>query len=518
MCVQYGVWVTNFMNKWLPKSLYRQILLVLIVCFFAVFLLLIYLIPKISQSYQQEIMQNMHGHVAGYVVDHYLLSENGELKLEEAKSVFHNLMILGANFEFYILDLQGEIKAFSAEPNKVVRERVNLTPIREYLNTDGDIAPILGDDPRQTARQKVFSVAPIMDGDNLKGYLYVVIGSQIYDTAAAQVFGSSQLQWGFWGALIGLAFCLFMGLFLTRLSTRPLRTLTRAVDANKNSILTGFEEAIAPLPEPRSNVFPVSEEVATLTQSFNALIGKMAEQFADLKNLHELRRELVAHISHDLRSPLASLMGYLETWQIQKNNLSSEQSNQYVGIALRNAKKMNNLIEQLFELAHLESGDVKVDIEPFSIAELAQDVLQKFALTAEKKQVQLQVTPQETHILVMGDVEKLERVLSNLVDNALRHTQVGGTITIRLSEQGHLVAVEVNDTGIGMARNELSRIFDAHYKAENSVRGNTSNAGLGLAITKKLLALHDCSIQVSSEQGKGTSFKFALPGPESRAA
>lgn len=502
----------------MPRALYKQILLVLIACFLAIVLLLVYLIPKISQSYQQEIMQSMHSHVADYVVKHYSLSENGQLNVEGVASIFHDLMVLGANFEFYILDAQGRVQAFSADPAVVLRKRVALEPLRNYLDQRSAALPILGNDPRHAARQKVFSAAPIIDNEQLLGYVYVVIGSQIYDSVAAQVFGNKQAQLGIWGAIAGLLLCFALGLFLTRLSTRPLCELTKAVDHRKNSILSGAEEAIAPLQAPATRPFPVSQEIASLSESFNALLRKMADQFADLKNLHELRRELVSHISHDLRSPLASLMGYLETMQMQQARLSPEQASQYLEVAMRNAQKMNNLIEQLFELAYLESGDVKVNIEPFSMAELAQDVLQKFAISAEKKQIELNILPQETHIMVMGDIEKLERVLSNLVDNALRHTQVGGAITIRLSEQGHLVAVEVSDTGIGMAQEELGRIFDAHYKAENSVRGNTANAGLGLAITKKLLALHECSIEVSSEQGRGTRFKFALPGPQARAA
>lgn len=458
-------------------------------------------------------MQVMHAHVAQYVVDHYPLVKNRELNSFEAGSIFHKLMILGPNFEFYVLDVQGNIAAYSADPSHVLREHVSTQPIDAYLNGGQKNFPVWGDDPRSLVGEKVFSAAKIVENNQLKGYLYVVLGSQIYDTTAAQVFSSHQSQWGFWVIIGGLGICFVMAIVLTRFTTNPLYKLTRRVKQQNENLLNSPEPNFQPIGQSIAPSISDSEEIRSLTGAFNQLTMKMAQQMVDLKSMHALQRELVAHISHDLRSPLASLMGYLETWQIQKDGLTAKQSEKYIGVALRNAKKMNRLIEQLFELAHLQSGDVKIQKEPFSIAELAQDVLQKFALVAQKKNVALQVTPKETHFHVLGDIEKLERVLSNLVENALRHTEPGGAITIRLSSEGRLVGVEVVDTGIGIPKQELGKIFNAHYKAENSVRGKTANGGLGLAITKKLLSLHNASISVKSECGRGTSFRFSLQCP-----
>lgn len=500
------------------NTLQRQILAVLVLFFLVVLIFSLVLIPKVSMRYQQEIMQSMHGHLAQFVVDHYLLSQGGELDLNAAQHTFHDLMILGPNFEFYVLDKHGQILTYSADPEKVLRTRLSLAPIHNYLANGDQVQPMYGDDPRHQFREKVFSAAEIRHGQLLQGYLYVVLGSEIYDDTAQQVLGSYQLRWGMWTALAGLVACLLIAALLTRLTTGPISRLTASITANNTDLLSAPRPIFKPLNAHSRWPFARTREVIQLTTAFNQLIDKMSQQLADLKSLHDLRRELVSHISHDLRTPLASLMGYLETWQLRRHQLTDEQCAKYIAVAQNNAKKMHNLIEQLFELAHLESGDVKVELESFSIAELAQDVLQKFQLAAQKKRIQLRVLPKETHIHVLGDIEKLERVLSNLVDNALRHTEAGGSITVRLSDEGHLVAIEVADTGIGIPEDDLPRIFDAHYKAGNSVRGNTANGGLGLAITKKLLALHNSSIQVSSKCGKGTSFRFALPGPKSAAA
>ena len=110
----------------------------------------------------------------------------------------------------------------------------------------------------------------------------------------------------------------------------------------------------------------------------------------------------------------------------------------------------------------------------------------------------------------MGDIEKLERVFTNLIENALRHTNENGSITVRLKHENRSVAIEVSDTGIGIPAKDVEHIFTPHFKAENSVRGDTAHGGLGLAITKKLLSLHQASIHVKSIEKQGTTFHFEL--------
>jgi len=251
-------------------------------------------------------------------------------------------------------------------------------------------------------------------------------------------------------------------------------------------------------------------EINQLGSAFENMAYQLIEQYKKVKDTDELRRELMSHVSHDLRTPLASLMGYLETWQMKQSELSPEQSREFVSTAHKNAQIISQLIEQLFELAHLDSGDVEVHYEAISIAELVQDVLQKFSLEAEQREVTLDVSPKDPALMVMADIEKLDRVFTNLVGNALRHCKPGDHITINLANETKRVLVQVKDSGIGIPRSDLPYIFNAHFKAANSVRGNNAHGGLGLAITKKLLALHNTTIRVNSVENQGTEFDFFL--------
>lgn len=471
-----------------------------------------YIMVNASRAHQQEITQKLHSGLAQFVVDHYLLFQGGEPDLVVAEHTFHDLMLLGPNFEFYILNAEGKILAFSADPSKVVKDSVDLTQVKNYLAHAGALAPLYGEDPRHEGRSKVFSAAAIQTEEGLQGYLYVILGSEIYDTIAEQVLDSKILRWSLCLGLLGLLFSFCVALILTGFITRPLSALTFRVEG---LLERGFDNAyLKQWLDDRANQSKqkqTTKEIRALDGAFATLLVKLSEQYDKVINVDELRRELISHISHDLRTPLASLLGYLETWQINHATLSEKDSVQYIATAQKNAHKIYHLIEQLFELAHLDSGDVKVTFEKFSVAELAQDVLQKFVIAAKEKGVTMFVSPQDTCLRVVGDIEKLERVLTNLVENALRHTDQGGKITIRLSQRGRFVAVEVSDTGIGIPPADIGKIFDAHFKAGNSVRGNTAHGGLGLAITKKLLALHQAQIDVKSKTGTGTTFQFNLP-------
>ncbi len=493
------------------RTLHGRLTLALFVSFLTIGVFTAILLIFSSRGYQREVTQVMHKNLASHVANHYLIFNNGQADLKAAKKTFHDLMILGPNFEFYLLDTKGEILSCSAPPMELKLESVNISPIKKFLDVTELNEPIFGDDPRGENRKKIFSVAPVIRDGELQGYLYVILGSQIYDQVSDLIGGGRFIQWGLWVFISGLVFSLVATLWLTGLITRPLTQLTAQVRKIQS---VGFsndpykdDELICELEQwTRKN----PNEITTLGNAFKEALEKIHEQYQNIVTIDELRKELLSHVSHDLRTPLASLLGYLETWELNQDTITPEQGRQYIATAKKSAERISSLVEQLFELAHLDSGNVKVTREPFSIAELVQDVLQKFFIIAEEKGIRLSVAPQDSSILVMGDIEKLERVFTNLIENALRHSKEGDAITVRLNDKGSFVAIEVSDTGIGIPNEDIPHIFDPHFKAGNSVRGNTAHGGLGLAITKRLLELHQSTINVSSQINQGTTFAFAL--------
>jgi len=253
------------------------------------------------------------------------------------------------------------------------------------------------------------------------------------------------------------------------------------------------------------------DEIDRLTFTFKQLVERIQTQMAQLKEADMLRRELVANVSHDLRTPLATLQGYIETLFIKDQSLSAEERKQHLEIAIQHCERLSKLVGELFELAKLDSHETKLRHEPFNIAELAHDVVQKFALSAREKQIKIQIDHKQNLPFVYADIAMIERVIENLLENAVRHTASGGTIRLTFSPHNGDIAVCVSDTGCGIATEDLPFIFDRFYQKDSNQRGKPGYSGLGLAIAKRILELHNRTINVESTMGAGTNVTFFLP-------
>ncbi len=257
------------------------------------------------------------------------------------------------------------------------------------------------------------------------------------------------------------------------------------------------------------------QEIAERQQAQERLAGALAEverlkEGLEAENSY-LRRDLIANVSHDLRTPLVSMRGYLELLLTHGDNLAPEQRQQYLGIAARQSEHLATLIDELFELAKLDFKGMTLNREPFPFGELAADVVQKFHLVAEGRQVGLSVDAPPQLPFVDADVSLMERVLENLIGNALQHTPAGGRVRVCMGAQDGRLVARVADSGCGIPSAELPFIFDRFYRGGSGRSSGSGGAGLGLAITKRILELHDTQITVDSAAGRGTCFTFSLP-------
>jgi predicted ATPase/signal transduction histidine kinase len=224
-----------------------------------------------------------------------------------------------------------------------------------------------------------------------------------------------------------------------------------------------------------------------------------------------LRRDLIANVSHDLRTPLVSMRGYLEVLVAKGDRLDAEQRARHLAVAVRQSEHLARLVDELFELAKLDFKGITLDRETFALGDLANDVLQKFQLAADGHRINLSAEVRPGLPCVHADLGLIERVLENLIGNALRHTPAGGRVTVRLQAGAGGVEVEVADTGGGIAAADLPHVFDRYYRSAEARRAGASGAGLGLAITRRILELHGSRIAVDSTVGVGTRFVFCLP-------
>jgi len=213
-------------------------------------------------------------------------------------------------------------------------------------------------------------------------------------------------------------------------------------------------------------------------------------------------------VSHDLRTPLAALQGYLETLSIKKD-LNDDDARSYLGIAQKHTDRLSTMIEDLFEVSRLDTGQIKPKLEPFAIQELSHDIVQGFQIIAQKKGVTLNLKCPDAMLFVNADIALIERVVNNLLDNAIRHTLEGGQVTLINEATNNGAYIAIADTGIGISKEDQARIFERFYRADQRKGDKHNGAGLGLAISQRILELHDSELQVASD-GNGSRFFFEL--------
>ena len=455
-----------------------------------------------TRTYYEELTQRLNAPIAMYVTGERTLIESGIPDLASLGELARHAMVINPSAEIYLLDVAGNILGHGLPPESVILDRVDLGPIKELIAGEPRM-PLRGDDPRSDASRKVFSAAEVRSGGELQGYLYVVLGGQKYEALASDINGTYISQVGIVAIIAIVTTTAAIGLLVFGLLTRRLKILSREMRRVSES---GFdlEPELHP-PESRG------DEIDQLSQSFVEMSARIQDQLLQLKENDRLRRELVSNISHDLRTPLSAMQGFLETLIIKGETLPKEDWNRYLKTARRHTLRLNELIGDLFELSQLDSASVAPNLEAFSVAELLQDVSQDFQLEAENKEINLSIELHADNAFTVGDIGLIQRVLENLVRNAIRFTPQGGEITLSISKHPESVAVAVSDTGCGIPDQDIPRIFDRFYRSENGEEARSGSSGLGLAIVKRILDLHESRITVVSKVDTGTRFEFELP-------
>lgn len=493
----------------MPRTLFAKLALTLTLVLVGVGLLYALLSTWLGRHYQQEFLQNLNRDLAANLVTERRLVQDGVLNQKALKETFHHYMVVNPSIEIYLLDQRGAILSYSADPGKVKRSHVDIRPVQAFIR--GDALPLLGDDPRNLERSKVFSATILPSVHGEPGYLYVVLRGEEYARIEKLFHDSLLVKLSGTSVIVSLLLALGLGLLLFRLLTRRLNILARQMQHFSTS---HFNEQY-PYPEATNK----HDEIEQLGRHYNRMAARIQRQLQELQQQDELRRELVTHVSHDLRTPLAALQGYIETLRLKAEDLDDTTRTAFLDTALQHSRRLTRLVDELFELSKLDAHDIALHPEHFSAAELVQDVLQKFQLEAAQKGIRLHMDCPDGLPFVDADIALIERVLENLLGNAIRHVPPQGEIVVSLRAVQDKVYIDVRDDGPGIAEADREHIFERLYRGGNKERSG-DHAGLGLAIARQIIELHDGDIAVSSEPGRGAVFSFPLPvwGPRAGAS
>ena len=469
-----------------------------------------------NQTYSLEVMQGLNQSVAMYVADQQPLIERGRVNEEAMDELASRAMILNPSLEIYLLDPEGEILSHRLPQEQVTLNSISTDPISTFLSENAQM-PILGQDPSNPEDVKVFSAAPIMQYNEIAGYVYAIIGGQMYQDLRNQTTQSYSFRVNAIAFISVTLITAILGGILFFVLTKRLRQLKYKVEqfssnhaprSNARDIL--IEGTTTTATASNKNHSLANDEIDELNLAFTQMSQQINQQFDAIQQSDETRRELIANVSHDLRTPLASMQGYIETLIVKSETLSSDEQKKYLDIAHRHSRRLSQLVSELFELAKLESKNIEPNMEPFSLLELMHDSVQEFGLRAANKNIDLSISAKED-CRVTADIALIHRVLQNLIDNALQHTPEGGKIKVQLVHTATHATVEVSDTGRGIQTHEIPFIFDRFYRSKQQDPSDEIGTGLGLAIVKRILDLHKCRIDVKSRLNEGTSFMFELP-------
>jgi len=243
------------------------------------------------------------------------------------------------------------------------------------------------------------------------------------------------------------------------------------------------------------------DEIGELSNTFN----NMADS---LQNLENMRRNFISNVSHELRTPMTTISGFVEG--IIDETIPAEKHSQYLKIVLDETKRLSRLVNDLLDLAKMEAGEVNLDLREFDINEMIRIAIIKFENRIMEKNIHVSAYFGEEQNYVKADMDGIQRVITNLLDNAVKFCNVNGNIEISVTADNRKVYVSILNTGIGIAQEELKYIWDRFYKSDKSRSKDKTGTGLGLSIVKNIINQHNQGIWVDSKEGEYTRFTFSL--------
>jgi two-component system OmpR family sensor kinase len=481
------------------KSLYTRLATGLVVLLFVIGILYTALNTIATQRFVAQLNQDLHRSLAQNLVADKNLVAQGKLNEAALKETFQQYMVVNPSIEIYLLDLDGKLLSYSADPNSVMRSHVSLGPIKAFLS--GAEKYPLGDDPRSHDKQKAFSVTEVPSGSAPEGYLYVVLRGEQYDALESMAFQGFWARAGLWSMALSLGLGLLAGLAIFYWLTKRLRRVSRRIEEFNEG---DFKHLSIP-----ETVDGSDDEIAQIEHIFEQMAARIQSQLGALTNKDNQRRHLVAQVSHDLRTPLASMLGFIESLKLRRDKLSSAEQEEFLEIAYQQGRRLSHMIDSLFQLSSLEAKEVNPQLEPFVPLDLLFDVRQKYAIRIKEAGLTLDIEHQQSGAFAIGDVSLFERVLDNLIDNAMVHAAPKSEITLRIESVVGKIGVAVSNRGNRINDSEQDALFDPFYRA-GSHSADKRHAGLGLAISKRIMESMNGEISVRNASD-GVEFMVYLP-------
>lgn len=288
----------------------------------------------------------------------------------------------------------------------------------------------------------------------------------------------------------------FAIIFLSRKRRKELGEIENIINNIRNNYYQNADEII------------LSEILSSLEQAIKNMFIKSKNDIEYMRKLQRIRSEFIANVSHELRTPIFAIQGYIETLLNGAINDPNVNRN-FLEKAAHHTDNLNNLLNDLINISMIESGEMQMSFRYFDLAPYLHSIVDEMRNLAEEKNIKLSLNEVRDGLQVFGDKERLRQVLINLIQNAIKYTEIG-SVEISVEEEKKFVTIKVKDTGIGIPEDQLSRIFERFYRVDKARSRAVGGTGLGLSIVKHIIEAHDSKIEVRSKVGVGSEFSFKL--------
>lgn len=468
-----------------------------LILFFMINSIMLVLWDQSDLLHEMEVeIQTVYRHTAREIAEEV---QTLETDTQPVSVFFDSLAQFYPGMEIFLVSPQGEIQEQgSYVPSTLYRKHVNVATLKAFMAADTSDYPIEIAIPTARDLDFVFSAAAIGSADQPDGYILVTL-----------VEGGEDVQLGWWeeyGALLtraiisSLIISLLAGILFWYFLTRRIDRVAHAVKryrTGKNGV--HLEDQW-------------QDEIGHVASHVSDMMSRINTMFDELGRKEKMRTELLASVSHELQTPLTVMQGNIETLVEHRNKMSEDDFSQKLGIVYTQIRHMSALIDDMFDVAILETGQMKINPEPFPMVELVESVIESFTLLMDQSKLELVREFSSDLQNVNADPLRIRQVIRNLISNAIKFSQPGGKIKISTEVRSNdRVRFKIEDTGIGIAEEDLENIFQSFFRSKASMNQAIKGTGLGLHICQQILKLHDTELQVQSRLNVGSTFYFDVP-------
>ena len=460
---------------------------------FAVLILIIILVLnffvslKLSDNFEQKISEELKSSaiLVGEILRNDLLDGGGEDIQSQTRTLAEKL-----NLRITVIDKDGKVLSDSEEDPVQMENHMKRREIAQAVqNGFGQSTR-----PSDTLGYSMKYVAVrVGEPEQILGFVRLAV-----PLSKVQLELQTIYRVVLFGVIFAVVIALVVAYFVSRSITSPIRQMQQSAEQFAGGDFSAKLKIKS------------KDELGQLAGSLNAMADELQQKIENLNRMDTIRTDFVANVSHELKTPLTLIKGYIETLE-GKSMDDKEESARFISIIKEHSDRLGNIIDDLLSLSELELSKDCVNITEFDLEKLIDEILPGFGHALDEKKLDLTTDSQGRNFIIKADRDKIGQVFVNIIDNAIKYTKESGRIEVSLSEHNEVVEVVIRDSGIGIPREHLGRIFERFYRVDKSRSRQLGGTGLGLSIAKHIVLVHNGNIILESELNQGTKVSVTLP-------